>query len=115
MNSRAKGKRAEIEVARILRDTYGWKDARRGQQYSGISGDADVVGLPGIHLEVKRREALNIYDAIAQAVRDAKDSIPAVFHRKNNAEWLVTMRLDDWMTIYTEWEAGQHDTEGTGT
>ena len=107
MNSRSKGKRGELEIARILRDTYGWKNVRRGQQYAGANGDADVVGLPGVHIEVKRRESLNLYDAIAQAVRDAKKGLlPAVFHRKNNAEWLVTMRLDDWMQIYTEWEAG---------
>lgn len=65
-----------------------------------------MYGVPGIHVECKRVERLNIYDAIAQAVRDAKDSIPAVFHRKNNCEWLVTMRMDDWIQIYREWEAG---------
>ena len=33
-NSRQKGKRGELEIARILRD-YGYRDCRRGQQYSG--------------------------------------------------------------------------------
>ena len=47
MNSRNKGAAGEREVAGILRG-YGYK-ARRGQQYSGANGDADVVGLPGIH------------------------------------------------------------------
>lgn len=66
-----------------------------------------MVGLPGIHIEVKRRERLNIYDAIDQAKRDRKpDDLPAVFHRKNHCEWLVTMSLDEWMKIYREWEAG---------
>ncbi len=105
-NSRQKGKRGELEVARILRD-YGYKQCRRGQQYCGTSGDADVVGLPGIHIEVKRREKLNLYDAISQAVRDAaRKVIPVVFHRKNDCEWLVTMRLDDWIVMYREYEAG---------
>lgn len=62
MNSRTKGAVGEREVASMLRG-YGYK-ARRGQQYSGANGDADVVGLPGIHIEVKRREKLNIYDAM---------------------------------------------------
>lgn len=70
MNSRTKGAIGEREVASMLRE-YGYK-ARRGQQYSGANGDADVVGLPGIHIEVKRREKLNIYDAIDQAKRDRK-------------------------------------------
>lgn len=105
-NSRQKGKRGERELASILR-SYGYRECRRGQQYCGGNGDADVVGLPGIHIEVKRREKLNLYDAIAQAVSDtAGKFLPAVFHRKNDCEWLVTMRLDDWIAIYREYEAG---------
>jgi Holliday junction resolvase len=99
INSRSKGAKGERELAKILRE-YGYP-CRRGQQYSGANGDADVVGLPNIHIEVKRRERLEIYSAIAQAVRDAKnDEKPAVFHRKNECEWLVTMRLEDWMKLY---------------
>lgn len=99
INSRSKGAKGERELAKILRE-YGYP-CRRGQQYSGANGDADVVGLPNIHIEVKRRERLEIYSAIAQAVRDTKnDEKPAVFHRKNECEWLVTMRLEDWMKLY---------------
>ncbi len=99
MNSRNKGAAGERELAAKLRE-YGY-NCRRGQQYSGANGDADVVGLPGVHIEVKRVEKLNLYDAIAQAVRDAKDGeTPAVFHRKNNKGWLVTLRMDDFMKMY---------------
>lgn len=102
MNSRAKGARGERELARILRG-YGY-DCRRGQQYCGANGDADVVGLPGIHIECKRGQRLNIDDAMLQAIRDRREGeFPAVFHRKNNHEWLVTMRLNDWIEIYREW------------
>lgn len=59
---REKGKRGERELAGILRK-YGF-DSRRGQQYSGANGDADVAGLPGIHVEVKRVERLNISEAM---------------------------------------------------
>lgn len=101
MNSRAKGKRSELELARILRD-YGFS-AQRGVQYCGVFGDADVIGLPGIHIECKHVERLNIYDAMAQSKRDARSAeIPCVFHRKNRCEWLVTMTLDDWMRLYRE-------------
>ncbi len=105
MNSRAKGKRAELTLASKLRQ-YGF-DARRGVQYSGLNGDADVVGLPLIHIECKAVERLDIYAAIDQAKRDAREGeLPAVFHKKNNCEWLVTMTFDDWMTIYREYLAG---------
>lgn len=103
--SREKGKRGERELASALRD-YGY-NCRRGQQYCGDNGDADVVGLPGIHIECKRVEKLNLYDAVDQAKNNCKPgSIPAVMHRKNNHEWLVTMPLKDWIQIYREYEAG---------
>lgn len=100
INSRAKGKRAELEIAHFLQD-HGYKDARRSQQYAGINNDADVVGLPGIHVEVKMVERLNIDKAMQQSIRDAKDGeTPAVFHRKNRQPWKVTMLLDDWIELY---------------
>ena len=100
-NGRTKGKRAELELARVLRD-YGF-DARRGQQYCGANGDADVVGLPGVHIECKRVERLNLEDAVAQAQRDARTGeMPAVMHRRNRGQWLVTMTLEDWMELYKE-------------
>lgn len=108
INSRAKGAKGERELALKLKE-HGY-DCRRGQQYCGANGDADVVGLPWIHIECKRVERLNIEDAMAQALKDSKlDEYPAVFHRKNNCKWLVTMRLDDWIELYREWEAGLKD------
>lgn len=89
---------------------YGY-DCRRTAQYCGNTGDAsDVVGLPHIHIEAKHQEQMRLYDWMAQAVRDAQGNgrIPVVFHRKNNCETLVTMRLGDWMSIYSEWEASQN-------
>ena len=103
MNSRNKGKRGELELAHILQD-YGY-EARRSQQYAGINSDADVVGLPGIHIEVKRVEKLNIENAVTQSVRDAgAGEIPIVVHRKNHKSWLVTMPFDYWMRLYKAWE-----------
>lgn len=98
-NSRRKGAEGERELAGKLRE-YGY-GSRRGQQYCGANGDADVVGLPGIHIECKRVEKLNLYDAMAQSVHDAKEGeVPSVFHRKNRCEWLVTLRFDDFMRMY---------------
>lgn len=106
VNSKAKGARFERQLAQILRG-FGY-ETRRTAQYCGNTGDAaDVIGLPGIHIEAKHCERMQLYDWMDQAIRDAAKSgkIPAVFHRKNNAKILVTMTLDDWMKIYTEWEA----------
>lgn len=101
MNSKQKGARGERELAKVLR-AYGF-ETRRGQQYCGANGDADVIGLPNIHIECKRVERLNLYDAMAQSKSDAKqDEIPVVMHRKDKYDWLVTMSLDDFMKIYKE-------------
>nr|DAP70623.1 MAG TPA: HOLLIDAY JUNCTION RESOLVASE HOMOLOGOUS RECOMBINATION [Bacteriophage sp.]DAQ35530.1 MAG TPA: HOLLIDAY JUNCTION RESOLVASE HOMOLOGOUS RECOMBINATION [Caudoviricetes sp.] len=109
--SRDKGARFERSLASKFRE-YGY-DARRTAQYCGKTGDAsDVVGLPGIHVEAKHVEQMRLYEWMTQAIRDAEagggNTLPAVFHKKNNADILVTMRLSDWMNLYTEWEAG-HD------
>jgi Holliday junction resolvase len=105
MNSRTKGAAGERELAEKLRE-YGY-EARRGQQFCGANGDADVVGLPGYHIECKRVEKLNIDTAMEQSVRDAREGeIPIVCHRKNRKEWLVTIRLKDFMGVI---DAGDND------
>ena len=109
VNSKQKGARFERALASKFRE-YGY-DARRTQQYCGNTGDAsDVIGLNGIHIEAKHQERMQLYDWMAQAKRDAeaggKGNLPAVFHKKNNAEILVTMELKDWICLYREWEAG---------
>jgi Holliday junction resolvase len=106
INSRAKGARFERTLASKLRE-YGY-DCRRGQQFCGANGDADVIGLPHIHIEAKAQEQMRLYEWMSQAKRDSEGTgkLPAVFHKKNNCEILVTMRLDDWMNLYREFEAG---------
>lgn len=104
-NSKQKGNRFERQLAGMLRE-HGY-DCRRGQQFCGANGDADVVGLPHIHIEAKHVEKMQLYNWIEQAKRDSKGSekLPAVFHKKNHAEVLVTMPFDSWMRIYKEFEA----------
>lgn len=110
INSKAKGAKGERELAGKLRD-YGY-DCRRGQQYNGLEGE-DVVGLDYIHCEVKRVQALNLDEAMEQAKRDSKDNqMPAVFHRKNNKKWKVTMELNDWIKLYNEYYSSMKLKEG---
>ena len=67
---------------------------------------------PFIHVEAKHYKTKAFdYEWIDQAKRDAKDKIPAVFHKTDNHEVLVTMTLDDWFTIYREYEAGRSFSE----
>lgn len=112
VNSKQKGARFERLLASKFRE-YGYDQARRTAQYCGNTGDAsDVVGLPGLHIEAKHQEQMRLYEWMSQAKRDAEAGgegrLPAVFHKKNNHDILVTMRLEDFMNLYREWEAG-HD------
>ena len=106
VNSKQKGARFERELSAKFRE-YGFEDARRTAQYCGNTGDAsDVVGLPGLHIEAKHQETMRLYDWIEQAKRDSEagggEKLPAVFHKKNRAEILVTMTFDDFMKLYTK-------------
>lgn len=100
INSRAKGKIGELSLAKVLRE-YGF-EARRGGQYSGANGDPDVVtSMTDLHIECKRVERLDIYGAVEQSCRDAREGeTPVVMHRKNRKPWLVTMRLEDFIDMY---------------
>lgn len=111
INSKQKGAKFERLLASKFRE-YGYDKARRTAQYCGNTGDAsDVVGLSGLHIEAKHQEKMYLYDWMAQAKRDAAKSgnIPAVFHKKNHCNILVTLEFDDFMTIYREFEAGREN------
>ena len=68
---------------------------------------ADVVGLPGIHIECKFVEKLNIRKAMEQSQRDAEDegkgNLPILAHKTSRRPWLVTMRAEDFFKLYRVW------------
>lgn len=94
-SQRDKGKRGERELARVLRSMG--VDSRRTAQHCGVDGEiGDVVAWPGVHIECKRVEALNVAVALDQSIRDCPDgSVPIVCHRRDRRPWLVTVRLSD--------------------
>lgn len=105
-NSRQKGARYEREIAKDLRE-HGY-DARRGCQYSGANGDADVIGVPGLHIECKHVERLDIYKAMAQSEADARPGeVASVFWRKNGKPTLVTVKEDDFLALWKRGEDGE--------
>ncbi|MBR3861404.1 MAG: hypothetical protein IKM84_05960 [Oscillospiraceae bacterium] len=95
-----KGRSGELELCRLL-NAQGYA-VRPGQAVS-YGQEPDLVGLPGVHIEVKRREVVDLAAALKQAAEDAErfgDGIPAVFARGNRQKWRVTMLLDDWLNLY---------------
>lgn len=100
-NSKAKGARAERILAQILRE-HGYTEARRSAQYCGNTGDAaDIVGVPGIHLECKWQERMELYKWYDQAVNDSEKSgdMPVVVHRASRKPWLVSLSLEDFLKL----------------
>jgi hypothetical protein len=50
---------------------------------------------------------------MVQAKHDCQGkAIPAVFHRKNNHDWLVILPLEDFMKLYAEYESENALKEG---
>lgn len=96
INSCQKGKRAERRAAEFLR-SLGFGHARRGQQYSGIGG-ADVVNVPGWHIEVKddarvRLGTAGLVAACEQAARDCPSGRrPCVLWWTTRVGWTLTWR-----------------------
>lgn len=98
--SQRKGADGERELAAILRE-YGYIVERGGSMSFGEV--PDLVGLPGVHIEVKRCEQVRLSEWMQQAERDSqhfKDGLPAVFHRRSREGWRVTMNLADFMRLY---------------
>ena len=93
--SRNKGKRGEREAAAELNRIFGL-EARRSQQYCGEAGDADLMGIEGIHVEVKRVERFHMHPALEQADNDRKaGEIPLVLTRQNGKGWVACCYLND--------------------
>lgn len=89
-----------MELSRILQ-SHGYDvEPGRALSYGEVP---DLSGLPGVHVEVKRVERLNVPEAMAQAIRDSEkfnDGTPVLFHRRSRSPWLVTMLMEDWLTLY---------------
>ena len=105
-SSQRKGRAAELELFRIL-GGHGYPvEPGRAQSYGE---EPDLSGLPGIHIEVKRRENVNLSAALVQARRDADrfGGLPAVFHRRNREGWRVTMELPDWLEMYRSYHPAE--------
>ena len=108
--SKAKGARFELEIAHYFRDN-GYPEACRTAQHAGKdNGKADVEGVPGLWIECKHQEKMQLYPWMNQAVRDctAKNTgdIPVVVHKQNRKETHVTLSLNDFFKLFSSYRKG---------
>lgn len=96
MNSRAKGIRGELELAKWL-ESHGIS-AARGQQRAGGPDSPDVIhAIPGLHIEVKRTERLDLWTGLAQAAQDCQNRTPTLWFRRNRWQWYVCLPAEDFL------------------
>ena len=94
INSKAKGKKGEIELCHYL-EAQGFKNARRGlsQAMGALTADVECDDLSAYWIECKRNERGKVvYKYVEQAERDSKNTpkIPIVLYRANNKDkWLI--------------------------
>ena len=102
--SKRKGDDYERELAAYINDKVGTKSFRAplsGGGNVGMSGGADLLGVPDLFVEAKRVERLNFHDALRQAERNVdktkSSDTPIVINRKNRqptGDSLCLVRLD---------------------
>lgn len=94
---RQKGKAGEREAAAVLALHWGALNARRSVQFCGKAGDADLTGIPGMHLEVKRYAGIAALRFGEQAQRDAAPgAVPVVVMREDgNTQWWAMVPVED--------------------
>jgi len=108
VNSRAKGKRGELDLAHTL--TAAGFPATRSQQRKGGEDSPDVIceALSGFHIEAKLTATCKMHSPAqlaawdAQAQRDAGQfRTPLVIHRWNgNTTWWVRVLKPGWPVVW---------------
>jgi Holliday junction resolvase len=94
--SRAKGASAEREFAALIRQ-HGFACERTGR--NGRTAEDVTHDVPGVWLEVKRREALELAKWLRQAEKDAGDLVPVVAFRKSREPWRVVIPAAEWLRL----------------
>lgn len=98
---RARGAETQRAVAAYLAE-HGWPYAT---DVGAGRGGIDVLGTPGLGIEVKARRDFEPLAWLRQAVRAAGGALPLVVHRPDGmgpatiADWPVTLRLADAVTL----------------
>ena len=105
INSRAKGRKGELEVCRLMGPF--WPDACPNlDQFS--KDKRDVLNVPGLHVQVKWNERLRIWEALDQAFSEASPlDTPVLAFRRNwtrshlasRSSWFGAMDLDDLLPL----------------
>ena len=107
INSQAKGKRAEREVAKLI-NRYLGTNVRRTPQSGGMSIKGDIIDINPdsavyeFHFEIKDQKKLMIPKWWEQINDDCPVAKTPVNVFKMNAQFYATMQFTDWLSIFSE-------------
>ena len=109
INSQAKGKRAEREVAKLI-NRYLGTNVRRTPQSGGMSIKGHIIDINPdsaayqFHFEVKDQKKLMIPKWWEQIDEDCPLAKTPVNVFKMNAQFYATMQFTDWLSLLAEME-----------
>jgi hypothetical protein len=96
--SRRKGNRAEVEVAKLLRQ-YGWTAVTSRSARGGYQSGEDIVSNFPCSIEVKNQVRIDLAGWYRQAEEQAMGKIPIVVHKRvgkgQPGDWWVTLTFAD--------------------
>lgn len=101
---KAKGRTFQKETARKIREAFHLEDHDAISAAASVPGE-DIILTPyakeqfPFSVECKNQEHIQIWDAIAQAEKNANDRIPIVVFKRNNMEPHVVMNFDDFLVL----------------
>ena len=117
INSQAKGKRAEREVAKLINKSLG-TNVRRTPQSGGMSIKGDIIDINPdsaayqFHFEVKDQKKLMIPKWWEQIDGDCPLAKTPVNVFKMNAQFYATMQFTDWLSLLKEIEELKESNRG---
>tara|TARA_R100000908_G_C3742082_1_gene138343 strand:+ start:811 stop:1248 length:438 start_codon:yes stop_codon:yes gene_type:complete len=117
INSQAKGKRAEREVAKLI-NRYLGTNVRRTPQSGGMSIKGDIIDINpdsaayNYHFEVKDQKKLMIPKWWQQIEDDCPVAKTPVNVFKMNAQFYATMQFTDWLSLLAEIEELKESNRG---
>ena len=98
-HSRRKGRDAEREVERLILDA----GIRCDRSLGGRRQPAGDLSLPGIAIEVRRRNRLRLTEwSRGHEALTPSHIVPALAYRQDGEPWRVSLPLDDFLDLLRE-------------
>ena len=97
INSRSKGKRNELALAKVLAPYY--PEACRNIDQFGAD-KRDFLNVADLHIQAKAVERLNIWAALNQTITEAQDNrLPVLAFKRNRSPWFAALELDELLPL----------------